>query len=151
MQAILVLDLVNSMFPDALPAVFFCGDFNARCPPAESGLYLLLHNGVAPKDNKEWTMEGERKDLADQSPEPAVALCKRTPLVSTYGLLGHEQPFTHSARGWSSTIDYIYSMPAKVKAQEILQVFDKSEMPHGLPTLHYGGDHICLCARFKFV
>lgn len=152
MQAALVLDEVAAMYPqDPLPSLFFCGDFNSTPPPHETGLYLFLHNGTLPKDNIIWTMNNERKALADASPAPTHKLAPRVKLASTYGLMGHEPEYTHSSHGFAKPIDYIYCTPSTVRALEVLNVFDKKEMPHGMPMMHYGGDHICMCARFTFV
>jgi mRNA deadenylase 3'-5' endonuclease subunit Ccr4 len=152
MQAALLLDDIAEMYPkDPLPSLFICGDFNSRPPPVENGLYEFLHKGTLPKDNIVWTMNGARKDLADVSPAPTHKLATRATFASTYGMLGKEPPFTHSARGFSAVIDYIYCTPSTVKPLEVLNVFDAKEMPYGLPTLHYGADHICMCARYMFV
>ena len=152
MQAVLLFDELADMYPqDPLPSIFFCGDFNSRPPPDETGLYVFLHKGTVPKDNIVWTMNGARKELADISPAPTHRLASRVTLVSSYSLLGKEPPFTHSARGFAAPIDFIYCTLATVKALEVFNVFDAKEMPYGLPTLHYGADHICMCARFVFV
>lgn len=152
MQATLVLDEVAAMYPqDPLPSLFFCGDFNSTPPPHETGLYLFLHNGTLPKDNIIWTMNNERKELADASPAPTHKLAPRVKLASTYGLMGREPEYTHSSHGFAKPIDFIYCTPSTVRALEVLNVFDKKEMPHGMPMMHYGGDHICMCARFAFL